>query len=168
MPEIGRVSTSVECQRTFRKSRSASLSLPSLLHPDPITLSNDPFDLMTCLPSISSLSDNESEDSAQEVESELRMAREAPTPLAARFRNLGRQSPEPAGLVAPPSPPGVDELPSSLRFDSVAPSRSSKPRPGRVPRVRQSQVRSCDQCRTSKQKVTTSLSLFRPNTCPAA
>jgi hypothetical protein len=78
----------------------------------------------------------------------------ARTSLAARFRNLTRTSPSPSPEpIPPPPPPPIRHFPCKLvtAVGSYRPivSRNANNRP----RVRASQVRSCDQCRTSKQKV---------------
>lgn len=108
--------------------------------------------------------------------------REAPSLLAARFKNLCRSSPEPSPDLPPrlatsppprsvqpharpvharpvpasPRPPaGYEPVPrsrASLDLERLAAS-SGMSKYERAPRNRASGVRSCDQCRTSKQKV---------------
>ncbi|GAA5961732.1 hypothetical protein JCM3765_000493 [Sporobolomyces pararoseus] len=86
---------------------------------------------------------------------EQQIVREAPVSLAARFRNLCKTSPSP-----PPETPSVLVPPAPPSPERREPSKSSSYRPivsrpqimNPLPRVRASQVRSCDQCRTSKQK----------------
>ncbi|GAA5988869.1 hypothetical protein JCM5350_000991 [Sporobolomyces pararoseus] len=84
------------------------------------------------------------------------IVREAPISLAARFRNLCKTSPSPP----PPETPSVLVAPAPPSPERRELSKTSSYRPivsrpqimNPLPRVRASQVRSCDQCRTSKQK----------------
>ena len=95
-------------------------------------------------------------DNDQDIEpSEQTLTREPPSSLAARFRNLCQTSPSPppeslSVPVPPPSPQKTLSRPAGYRpIVSRTPVANNMPRV----RVRASQVRSCDQCRTSKQKV---------------
>ncbi|GAA5937778.1 uncharacterized protein JCM15063_002114 [Sporobolomyces koalae] len=69
----------------------------------------------------------------------------APTSLAARFRNLCNTSPDP---TAPTSLTKVQSVAAirPVSAEALVPKKTYRPR------IRPSQVRSCDQCRTSKQK----------------
>ncbi|GAA5902693.1 Zn(II)2Cys6 transcription factor domain-containing protein [Sporobolomyces salmoneus] len=111
---------------------------------------------MTPSPPQSPHSDDDSviilDDDKEEVSADPN-TRDAPTSLAARFRNLCQTSPSPPPEASvrripppPPSPPTVS------RFAGYRPLVSRTSVHSTVPRVRASQVRSCDQCRTSKQK----------------